>query len=533
MGGITMKLIKKVTMLSTLCIGVASCFSNLYAANTSKSHYEDITKYGFSANKTYRTTSGDYWFVPELRLSQETRNSKVYIVMSVNDMDMNVTVNGPSGSVGGVVRDTQYSYRYMCEVTKEGWYDVTVRARNNQTRTESIRVTMSDRDTKLELSRRYRDNACYLVINAKDDDGIKNVSVNDVSISFNSNGGETEYRIYNTGTYKVTVTDKNDHKKTESIYMNVNDTAPTLKLSKEYKSGNWYLVIKADADDKITKVTVNNKTITFPENGGTEEYRITATGTYKVVVTDKSGFTRTESIYIDLNEKDTTKPVVKVSQNYKTNNTPGWYLLIKATDDGGIASVTVNGTNVPFDASTGMAQYYVPVDGTYTIVVTDNDGNSYTTSTYAAGNAGVSNNASVNSNTYSSGNTTIVFKLNSKMWTRNGVVQEQMSTPLKSMNSRVYLPIRYAAYALGIDPESIVWDKNTRTVTIYDGTGTIKVKVGSKQMEVNGRTVAMDVAPVASGGRVMLPISQIASAFSNQNIKLDWNNQTKQLTIKK
>ena len=393
---------------------------------------------------------------------------------------------------------------------------------------------MSDKATKLELSRRYRDNNCYLVIDADDDDDIKSVTVNDVSISFSSTGGVVEHRIYNSGTYRVAVTDKYDNRKTESIYINVDGTEPTLKLSKVEKNGRCYLRVSADSDEKITKLTINNVKKNFPENGGTEDYEITATGTYKVVVTDKSDITKTESIYIDVNEKNTTKPTVKVSQEYKA----GWYIIISAKDNGSISSVKVNGTAVPFDAATGKAQYYVPVDGTYNIEVTDNDGNKTTTSTFAAGNANINSNMDTNTNSNAnanslSGNTTIVFKLNKKEWTINGVAQQKMNAAPKASNSRIYLPIRQIAYALGIEPENIQWNSSTRTVTIYDNNNVVKVKIGSKTMYVNDKAITMDAAPTVSSQSVMLPLSQIRPAFSYRNINLDWNNVTKQLTIKR
>ena len=133
----------------------------------------------------------------------------------------------------------------------------------------------------------------------------------------------------------------------------------------------------------------------------------------------------------------------------------------------------------------------------------------------------------------SSGNTTIVFKLNKKEWTINGIAQEKMNAAPKASNSRIYLPIRQIAYALGIEPENIQWNSSTRTVTIYDNNNVVKVKIGSKTMYVNDKAITMDAAPTVSSQSVMLPLSQIRPAFSYRNINLDWNNVTKQLTIKR
>ena len=84
-----MKLSKRVMTLSALCLGMTSCFSNLYATETKGNHYDTMADYGFSAYKLYATTHGDPWFTPELGLRQEKRDSKTYIVISVNDKFIN------------------------------------------------------------------------------------------------------------------------------------------------------------------------------------------------------------------------------------------------------------------------------------------------------------------------------------------------------------------------------------------------------------------------------------------------------------
>jgi len=517
-----MKFIKKCAMLMAVCLGLSNYMPAACMGEEARAQ-RNVSPYGFvAANELYATHSSYYVDIPVL--SQQTRNSDTYLCISVNQPDATVYVNG---STSGVIKESRYGYAYR--VTKEGRYEVRVSGYYGGSASNSIYISnVSNDSTELELSKEYKNGNAYLIIDASDDDGIKKVTVNGSSISFNRYSGEVSYRVYNTGTYEVKLTDEKDNVITKSIYINVDDDDISLDVSKTYRSGDWYLVIKADSDNKIKQVTVNGEIINFPTSGGTEEYRITKSGTYKVIVRDKAGYTETESYYINVDEKTNTKPVVKVSQNYKQNNVQGWYLLIDATDDGSIYSVTVNGTNVPFDAVKGQAQYYVPVDGTYTIVVTDNEGNTYTTSTYAAGNAGLVNNT--NSNVSSIGSTKVVFEINKKTWTKDGVIQSNMDVSPKIINSRTYLPLRYTAYALGIDPENISWNQADKTVTFYNGIETTKVTVGSKVMYVNGRAVQMDAAPVARNGRVMLPISQISSAFSNA-IQIDWDNSSKKLTI--
>ena len=519
-----MNFIKKIAASSALCLGVVTPMSNLYAAEKIDIK-ETIMQYGFLNNINYAITTEDN-FQPELRLYQETRNSVVYLIMSVNDTSMHASVNG---SQDGIVQDDFYHFAY--KVTKAGWYDVEVWGANGKRKKDSIYIKLAESDSTINLSKEYRDGNCYLTMDIKDSDGIKKVTVNDVTIPYSTSGGKETYRVYNSGTYTVTVTDNYDNRRSASLYINVNDNPPTLTLSKKYENGRWYLVINANADNKISKVTVNGEKISFQSNGGTEKFEIRSTGTYKVVVTDQSGYTKTDSLYVDTTAKGNTAPEVKVEQNYKANGEKGWYLIIKASDDGRIASVKVNDTSVNYDASKGYALYYVPVDGNYTVVVTDDEGNSTTKTTYAAGNMGVNAYDVATDDLVTQGNTKVVFKLNSKSWTQNGIAQEKMSVAPKVINSRTYLPIRYVAYAIGVNPASISWDASAKTVVIREGSDTIKLKIGSKTMEVNGVSQSMEAAPRMVGGRAMIPISQIKSAFSNKNIQLNWDNSSKELTI--
>lgn len=523
-----MKFIKKMAMVSAICLGVANCMTNVMANEKEVSNM-DIMQYGFKATSEFYTTTPEVIHpVPTVRLYQETRSDGTYLCINVNEANAWVYVNNSSA---GVSQENLYNYCYR--VTQSGWYEVRVRGSQGGEACTGMQVTTSDRSTTLNLYKEYKNGDTYIVIKGRDDDGIRSVTVNNSTISFGDYSDEVYYRVYNSGTYTVRLTDRLGNTKTESIYVDMNRDTISLSLSKVNRNDKCYLVIKADSDYSISRVTVNNNTIAFPSSGGTEEYEVTKSGTYKVVVRDKYDYYESDSLYIDVDEKKGIKPVVKVTQNYKVNNQKGWYLLIAATDDGSIASVTVNGENVPFDVTKGRAEYYVPVDATYSIVVTDNEGNTTTASTFAAGNAGIDYNSFENSisSTTKLQATTIVFKLNNKSWSKDGVSQEKMNVAPKMVNSRVYLPIRYVAYALGVEPSQINWDSTRKEVTINSGYEVIKVKVGSKEMYVNGNLVMMDVAPMQSGGRVMLPISQIKSAFAEQNINLNWDNSTKELTV--
>lgn len=81
-------------------------------------------------------------------------------------------------------------------------------------------------------------------------------------------------------------------------------------------------------------------------------------------------------------------------------------------------------------------------------------------------------------------------------------------------DNRTYLPVRYAAYALGIEDEGITWDSKTQTVTLQRGPNQVKMQVGSDVLYINGTEVSMDAAPEIKDDRVCLPIRYVAEAFS-------------------
>nr|AAS44592.1 surface-layer glycoprotein SatB precursor [Aneurinibacillus thermoaerophilus] len=127
--------------------------------------------------------------------------------------------------------------------------------------------------------------------------------------------------------------------------------------------------------------------------------------------------------------------------------------------------------------------------------------------------------------------TNIVFKLNSKTYTVDGKEFEMDAAPLVGWD-RAYLPVRFAANALNVSDDQIVWDDKTSTFTIFKGDRVISGKVGDKFLTVNGAKVPMDV-PVwrnkeKTNNRVMVPIRYLANAL---NAEIEWNKETSEITI--
>lgn len=75
---------------------------------------------------------------------------------------------------------------------------------------------------------------------------------------------------------------------------------------------------------------------------------------------------------------------------------------------------------------------------------------------------------------------------------------------------RTFFPVTYVAQALGVRKDNIMWDNETKAVTILTDALSIQMKVGDRNMMRNGVSVPMDAAPEIYNGRTMLPIRWLA-----------------------
>jgi hypothetical protein len=119
------------------------------------------------------------------------------------------------------------------------------------------------------------------------------------------------------------------------------------------------------------------------------------------------------------------------------------------------------------------------------------------------------------------------FVIGSTTYTLNGVEQTMDVAPYIK-GDRTYMPIRYVAYALGIDDNNIVWDQANQTVTLMKGDKVVQMKIGSTALLINGASITMDVAPEISNDRTMLPIRFVAQAFG---APVAWDEATQTVTV--
>lgn len=90
---------------------------------------------------------------------------------------------------------------------------------------------------------------------------------------------------------------------------------------------------------------------------------------------------------------------------------------------------------------------------------------------------------------------------------------------------RALVPVRAISSALKAD---VKWDAEKRTVLITRGEQSITLYVDKKEATVNGKTIALDIAPVLKNGRVFLPLRFISEQL---NANVDWQEEGKIVII--
>ncbi|NEU26053.1 copper amine oxidase N-terminal domain-containing protein [Paenibacillus polymyxa] len=123
--------------------------------------------------------------------------------------------------------------------------------------------------------------------------------------------------------------------------------------------------------------------------------------------------------------------------------------------------------------------------------------------------------------------TKAVFTLGSTSYTVNGETKTA-DVAAYAQNGRTYLPVRYAAEALGVSPQNILFDKATSTVTLIKGDTVAQIKLNTNLLTVNGTVIRMDVKAVTNKNRTVLPISWVGKAL---NASINYDATAKTVTV--
>ncbi|MBT9177306.1 MAG: Oligopeptide-binding protein AppA [Firmicutes bacterium] len=109
--------------------------------------------------------------------------------------------------------------------------------------------------------------------------------------------------------------------------------------------------------------------------------------------------------------------------------------------------------------------------------------------------------------------------------TINGIPLTSDAAPV-IQNGRTLVPMRAIFEALGAQ---VHWDDATHTIRAYRREDAIVLQLGSRTAWVNGPSRQLDVAPIAIGGRTMVPLRFAAEALGAQ---VAWVDATRTVTVK-
>ena len=101
----------------------------------------------------------------------------------------------------------------------------------------------------------------------------------------------------------------------------------------------------------------------------------------------------------------------------------------------------------------------------------------------------------------------------------------QCDVPPIIENSRVFLPMRAAAEAMGA---SVVWDNASRSISVEKGDTTAYFVVGDTTYYHNGVAKESDVAPMIVNSRTLLPIRVFAESLGAD---VYWDNAARDVQI--
>ncbi len=134
---------------------------------------------------------------------------------------------------------------------------------------------------------------------------------------------------------------------------------------------------------------------------------------------------------------------------------------------------------------------------------------------------------------------TVLFTVGGNYYVVDGDAMVTMeAAPFIDENGRTMLPLRALSNSIGVEDNYITWDDSSKTVIILadlDGDGThtdqISVKVGQKQIDVNGKKIAMDTQAVIKDGYTYLPMRAVLNAMGFTDAQIQWSEKDKTVML--
>lgn len=113
----------------------------------------------------------------------------------------------------------------------------------------------------------------------------------------------------------------------------------------------------------------------------------------------------------------------------------------------------------------------------------------------------------------------VMFTVGRNSYFINGIEHSMDVVPCLE-EGKLYLPLRFAAAAVGIGEDKIVWDSRVKKVSLQKPGGTIEFQVGSPIFRDINSDIEMDAVPIIKEDRMLLPLRWVAEAL---RFNTTWN----------
>lgn len=120
-----------------------------------------------------------------------------------------------------------------------------------------------------------------------------------------------------------------------------------------------------------------------------------------------------------------------------------------------------------------------------------------------------------------------VFTIGALSFVRDGVTTAIDLAPT-IVDGRTLLPLRFAALAVGVSEDDIIWDGARRTVTLFRGDRVVQLRIGDRHMTINGVVIPLEVPAAISNGRTVLPIRAVGTAL---RAGIEWDATARTVTV--
>jgi len=125
------------------------------------------------------------------------------------------------------------------------------------------------------------------------------------------------------------------------------------------------------------------------------------------------------------------------------------------------------------------------------------------------------------------GRVSSIFTVGNISFTRDGQLVRMDATPM-IRNNRTLLPLRFAALAIGITEDNIIWNATNRTVTLIHNARVVQMQINSQNIIINGVSIPIEAPATINNGRTFLPIRAIALALQAD---VSWNESARAVTV--